>query len=156
MSRLSRLVLIVTLAYSGVSTAQPVRQYDDKGAPPFKLLKEGENPPLDAHDNFVIGPTYTPAPERKVVDGVPQGKVRQFVIDSRETKLFNPGIARKEFGKVDPTNPKTLIVETHPIDYKRAITVYIPRSTRRAPRSWWSTTAPAKRIWLGLQTISTT
>jgi hypothetical protein len=27
---------------------------------------------------------------------------------------------------VDPKNPKTLIVETHNIDYKRQITVYIP------------------------------
>jgi enterochelin esterase-like enzyme len=27
---------------------------------------------------------------------------------------------------VDPNNPKTLIVETHPIDYKRKITVYVP------------------------------
>src|SRR5258708_3030795 len=48
------------------------------------------------------------------------------VTRSKETKLFNPGIARKVFGKVDPKNPKTLIVETHTIDYKRQITVYIP------------------------------
>src|SRR5262249_40273890 len=27
---------------------------------------------------------------------------------------------------VDPNNPKTLIVETHPIDYKRTVSVYIP------------------------------
>ena len=104
----------------------PARKFDDPGAPPFKVLKEGENPPLDAYDNFVIGPKYVPAPERKKVEGVPEGKVEQFVIDSKETKLFNPGIARKEFGKVDPNNPKTLIVETHPIDYKRKISVYIP------------------------------
>ena len=33
----------------------------------------------------------------------------------------------KEYSrKVDPNNPKTLLVETHPIDYKRKITVYIP------------------------------
>jgi hypothetical protein len=57
------------------------------------------------------------------MDGVPQGKVEQFEIDSNQTKIFNPGIARKEFGKVDPKNPKSLIVETHTIDYKRAITV---------------------------------
>ena len=44
-----------------------MRKYDDKGAPPFKVLKEGENPPLEAYDNFVIGPKYTPAPERKKV-----------------------------------------------------------------------------------------
>jgi hypothetical protein len=90
------------------------------------VLKEGENPLLDANDNFVLGPEYAPAPERKKVDGVPEGKVQQFVIDSKETKLFNPGIARKEFGKVDPDSPKTLIVETHTIDYERAIMVYIP------------------------------
>ena len=126
MYKLSALTLIVALACSGLSEAQPVRSYDDKGAPPFKVLKEGENPPLDAYDNFVIGPKYVAARERKAVEGVPQGKVQQFVIDSKETKLLNPGIARKEFGKVDPSNPKTLIVETHDIDYQRAITVYIP------------------------------
>src|SRR5579864_5873896 len=119
------LILIAALAGS-VLLAAPARKYDDKGAPPFQVLKEGENPPLDADGNFVIGPKYVPAPERKKVEGVPEGKVEQFVIDSKETKLFNPGIARKEFGKVDPDNPKTLIVETHPIDYVRKITVYVP------------------------------
>ncbi|MEK6235825.1 MAG: alpha/beta hydrolase-fold protein, partial [Planctomycetales bacterium] len=74
----------------------------------------------------VIGPEYLPAPERKMVKGVPQGTVRQFVIDSKETKIYNPGTARKKFGKVDPKNPKTLIVDTHKIDYQRKITVYIP------------------------------
>jgi len=126
MYRLSALTLIVAFACSGLSVAQPVRSYDDKGAPPFKELKEGENPPLDSYDNFVIGPKYVTAPERKAVEGAPQGKVQQFTIDSKETKLFNPGIARKQFGKVDPNNPKTLIVETHTIDYQRAVGVYIP------------------------------
>ncbi len=126
MYKLSALTLIAALACSGLSEAQPTRHYDDKGAPPFKVLKEGEKPPLDSYDNFVIGPKYVPAPERKVVEGVPQGKVQQFVIDSKETKLLNPGIARKHFGKVDPNNPKMLIVKTYTIDYKRAITVYVP------------------------------
>jgi iron(III)-enterobactin esterase len=120
------IILITALACSSSAIAQPVRKYDDKNAPPFKVLKEGENPPLDANDNFAIGPKYMPAPERKKVEGVPEGKVGQFAIDSKETKLFNPGIARKEFGKVDPKNPKTLIVETHTIDYKRKVGVYIP------------------------------
>ena len=30
------------------------------------------------------------------------------------------------FGTVDPTNPKTLIVDIHNITYQRTITVYIP------------------------------
>jgi enterochelin esterase-like enzyme len=126
MSKLFRLVVIAALACAGVSNAQPVRKYDDPGAPPFRVLKDGENPPLDVYDNFVIGPKYTPAPERKKVEGVPEGKVQEFVIDSKETKLFNPGIKRDKFGTVDPKNPKALIVETHPVDYKRAVGVYIP------------------------------
>src|SRR5436305_380688 len=106
-----------------VRAQPPVRKFDDPGSPPFTVLKAGENPPLDADGNFVIGPDYTPAPERKAAPGVPQGKVKQFTIDSKETKLFSPGIARKVFGKVDPNNPKTLIVDTHAIDYKPQITV---------------------------------
>src|SRR6478672_965064 len=125
MFKLRLAALITALACVGTAAAQ-VRKYDDKGAPPFKVLKEGETPPLEANDNFVIGPNYVPASERKKVEGVPEGKVEQLVIDSKETRLFNPGIARNEFGKVDPSNPKTLIVETHTIDYKRKITVYIP------------------------------
>jgi iron(III)-enterobactin esterase len=127
--------LIAALACSSLLAAPPVRKFDDPGAPPFKLLKEGENPPLDANDNFVVGPKYVRAPERKKVDGVPEGKVEQFVIDSKETKLFNPGIARNEFGKVDPNNPKTVVVETHNIDYKRKITVYIPSQYKAGSES---------------------
>ena len=152
----STLVLIAALAGS-VLLAAPVRKYDDKGAPPFKVLKEGENPPLDAQDNFVIGPKYVPAPERKVVEGVPQGKVEQFVIDSKDTKRFNPGIARKEFGKVDPKNPKTLIVETHTIDYKRAITVYIPAQYKEGTEAPFMVVhdgpGPNKNPNLGMRTI---
>jgi enterochelin esterase-like enzyme len=153
----SLLVLVMALATSSVSTAQPVRTPDDKGAPPFKMLKEGENPPLDANDNFVIGPKYVAAPERKKLDGVPEGKVEQFLIDSKETKLFNPGIARKEFGKVDPKNPKTLIVETHPIDYKRAITVYIPAQYKQGTEAPFMVVhdgpGPSKNPNIGMKTI---
>lgn len=106
----------------------PARPFDAPGAPPFTRLdgKPGAMPPLDAVGDFVIGPEYAAAAETKAVAGVPQGKVVQFSIDSKDCKSFNPGIARKEFGKVDPENPKTLIVETHPIDYKRTVTVYVP------------------------------
>jgi enterochelin esterase-like enzyme len=97
------------------------------------------------------------APERKAVKGVPQGKVEQFVIDSKETKLLNPGIARKVFGKVDPDNPKTLIVETHNIDYKRAITVYVPAQYEPGTEAPFMVVhdgpGPSKNPSSGLQTI---
>src|SRR5579884_125286 len=93
MSRPLATLLIFTFLSVETALAQPpVRKFDDPGAPPFTVLKTGENPPLNVDGNFVIGPDYTSAPERKVVEGVPQGKVKQFSIDSKETKLFNPGI----------------------------------------------------------------
>ncbi len=49
-------LLITALACSSLLAAPPMHKFDDPGAPPFKLLKEGENPPLDAGDNFVFGP----------------------------------------------------------------------------------------------------
>jgi enterochelin esterase-like enzyme len=85
----------------------------------------GASPPADVDGNFLIGPVYVPAPELTVTDGVPQGKVEQFSMDSADSKFY-PGIARKAFGTVDPNNPKTLVVETHPAPYRRTVTVYIP------------------------------
>jgi enterochelin esterase family protein len=120
------MTVLITVLTCVILFAAPVRKYDDAGAPPFKVLAEGEKPPLDAYANFVIGPKYVPAPERKMVKGVPQGKVQQFTIDSKDTKIYNPGIARKKFGSPDPKNPKTLIVNTHKMDFKRKVTVYIP------------------------------
>src|SRR5262245_32573925 len=67
-------ILITVLLCSSILAAPPVRKPDDPGSPPFKVLKSGENPPLDVNGNFVIGPEYLPAPERKTVEGVPQGK----------------------------------------------------------------------------------
>src|SRR6516162_3384419 len=69
------MVLVITALVCSNALAQPpTRKFDDPGAPPFQVLKEGENPPLDAYDNFVIGPNYAPAPERKKVEGVPEGR----------------------------------------------------------------------------------
>jgi len=101
----------------------PTRAFDAPGAPTFVRL---DTKTSLADGNYLVGPTYVAAPETKVVEGVPQGKVQQFQIDSKTTQRFNPGIARDEFGTPDPKNPKTLIVQTHTIDYKRTITVYIP------------------------------
>jgi enterochelin esterase-like enzyme len=85
----------------------------------------GANPPSNVDGNFLIGPVYVPAPELTVAAGVPQGKVEQFSMDSADSKFY-PGIARKAFGTLDPNNPKTLVVETHPAMYRRTVTVYIP------------------------------
>ena len=120
--------LLVSTGLCAKRPKPPTRAFDAPGAPTFIRLddKPGVNPPVDAVGNYLIGPAYLPAPERRIPKDSPRGKVLQFTIDSKTTKLLNPGIARKVFGKVDPKNPKTLIVETHEIDYTRQITVYVP------------------------------
>ncbi|HEX4121834.1 MAG TPA: alpha/beta hydrolase-fold protein [Verrucomicrobiae bacterium] len=85
----------------------------------------GANPPSNVDGNFLVGPIYVRAPELSVAPGTPQGRVEQFTMDSADSKFY-PGIRRNEFGTVDPNNPKTLIVETHPAPYRRTVTVYIP------------------------------
>jgi len=104
----------------------PTRAPDIAGAPAFtKITAPGANAPIDKSGDFIIGPEYVPAPELTVVEGVPQGKVQQFVVDSKDSKFY-PGIAREVFGTPDPNNPKSLIVDSHPAPYLRTITVYIP------------------------------
>jgi enterochelin esterase-like enzyme len=113
----------------------PTRAYDAPGAPHFTVISApGTNPPPDAEGNFVIGPEYVLPPEATAIDGVPQGSVQQFTMESKDSRFY-PGIARDVFGTVDPSNPKTLIVETHPQTYQRTITVYIPHQYKHGTRS---------------------
>src|ERR1035437_5346824 len=97
---------------------------NDAASNPSEALP-GANPPPKFDGNFLIGPAYVQALELSVAPGVPQGRVQQFNMDSTDSKFY-PGIARNVFGTVDPNNPKTLIVATHPAPYTRTITVYIP------------------------------
>jgi enterochelin esterase family protein len=103
----------------------PTRPANGPGAPHWKVIGDGLNAPVDRNGDFEIGPDYRLAPEARPVAGRPEGTVRQFVMDSKGSKLY-PGIARNVFGVVDPHNPKTLIVQTHSEPWQRAITVYVP------------------------------
>jgi enterochelin esterase-like enzyme len=105
-------------ALSAAPSSSDAASNPTEGAP-------GANPPPNVDGNFLVGPVYVPAPELSVTAGVPQGKVEQFSMNSADSKFY-PGIGRKVFGTVDPDNPKTLIVETHPAPYRRTVTVYIP------------------------------
>jgi len=113
----------------------PTRPIDGPGAPPFRAISgKGANAPTDKNGDFVIGPDYLPAPELNVIEGVPQGKTQQFVLDSKDSKFY-PGVGRDVFGTLDPNNPKTLIVATHPAPYQRTITVYIPAQYKHGTKA---------------------
>jgi len=83
----------------------------------------------DQNGDFLIGPDYRPAPELSIASSTPTGSVRQFTLESTGSKFY-AGIARDGFGTVDPSNPRTLIVQTHVQPWRRAITVYIPSQYR--------------------------
>ena len=49
---------------------------------------------MKADGNFILGPTHNPAPEMTVQEGVPQGTVFNFTMESADSKIY-PGIARE-------------------------------------------------------------
>src|ERR1051325_8668885 len=107
----------------------PTRDPNTPGYVKAKELPDGELPPPNADGNFIIGPTHNPAPEMTVHEGVPQGKVIEFTMESKDSKIY-PGIAREQgtFGTPDPDNPAKLIVTTsHPAPYTRRVAVYVPK-----------------------------
>jgi iron(III)-enterobactin esterase len=106
----------------------PTRDAHSPGYPVAKDLPDGENAPLDAEGNFVLGPTHQPAPEARTNANVPQGRVFEFTMSSADSKFY-PGIAREPntSGTADPTDPTRMVVTTsHPAPYTRRMAVYVP------------------------------
>lgn len=107
----------------------PTRDPHTPGYVTAKELPDGVNPPATEDGNFILGPTHSPAPEMTVKEGVPQGTVSTFIMESKDSKIY-PGIAREPgtHGTPDPNDPAKLIVTTsHPAPYSRRVTVYVPK-----------------------------
>ena len=107
----------------------PTRDPNTSGYVTAKELPDGVNAPAKADGNFILGPTHNPAPEMAAQEGVPQGTVYTFTMQSADSKIY-PGIAREAntFGQADPTDPARMIVTTsHPAPYTRRVTVYVPK-----------------------------
>ena len=107
----------------------PTRDPNTPGYVAAKDLPDGANAPANADGNFILGPTHNPSPEMTVQEGVPQGTVFEFTMESADSKIY-PGIAREPntFGKPDPNDPAKMIVTTsHPAPYTRKLAVYVPK-----------------------------
>src|SRR5476651_1010771 len=107
----------------------PTRDPNAPGYVTAKDLPDGANAPAKADGNFILGPTHNPAPEMTAQEGVPQGAVFNFTMESADSKIY-PGIAREAntYGTPDPTDPAKLVVTTsHPAPYTRRVTVYVPK-----------------------------
>jgi enterochelin esterase family protein len=128
MTRHLHLAILITLAASAVAQTVPTRDPHTVGYVKATELADGANAPSSTDGNFILGPTHNAAPETSVHEGVPQGTIYEFTMNSADSKLY-PGIARDPgtFGKPDPDNPAKLVVTTsHPAPYTRKVTVYVP------------------------------
>jgi enterochelin esterase-like enzyme len=107
----------------------PTRDPHTAGYVAAKELPDGAVPPANADGDFILGPTHDAAPETQVVEGVPQGTVIEFTMNSEDSRLY-PGIAREPwtFGKPDANEPAKMVVTTsHPAPYTRKVAVYVPK-----------------------------
>ncbi|MBI4908238.1 MAG: esterase family protein [Acidobacteria bacterium] len=106
----------------------PARDPHTPGYVAARELPDGAVPAATANGNFIIGPTYAPAPGMTVREGVPQGDVHTFVMESKDSKIY-PGVAREPgtFAQPDPDNPGKLLVRSNPAPYKRTVAVYVPK-----------------------------
>ena len=87
--------------------APPTRDPNTPGYVTAKELPDGANAPAKADGNFILGPTHNPAPEMTAQEGVPQGTVYNFTMESADSKIY-PGIAREPgtFGTADPADSR--------------------------------------------------
>src|ERR1017187_9789841 len=109
--------------------APPTRDPNTPGYVTAKDLPDGANAPAKEDGNFILGPTHTPALEMTVQEGVAQGEVFNFAMESADSKIY-PGIAREAgtFGTADPSDPAKMVVTTsHPAPYTRRVAVYVPK-----------------------------
>src|SRR4051812_46645273 len=51
-------------------------------------LPDSANAPANEDGNFIIGPTHNPAPEMMAHDGIPQGTIFEFTMNSADSKLY--------------------------------------------------------------------
>jgi len=125
------ILLAVATAVAQKPDTRPTPPVRDPHAPGYVAateLPDGTVPSAEANGNFILGPTHTPAPEMLVQQGVPQGVVCEFVMNSADSKFY-PGIMRdaETHGTPDPADPAKLVVTTsHPAPYTRRVVVYVP------------------------------
>ena len=109
-------------------TPAPARDPNTPGYVKAKELPDGKLPSPKENGNFIIGPTHNPAPEMTAKEGVPQGQIYEFTMESKDSKIY-PGIARDRNTppQPDPADPTRTIVSITSAPYTRRIAVYVPK-----------------------------
>ena len=108
-------------------TPPPTRDPNTPGYVKSKELPDGTVPTPKQNGNFVIGPTHPAAPETVMKEGVPQGTVYEFTMESKDSKIYS-GIAREPGPmRPDPNDSTKLIINSGPKPYTRKVAVYVPK-----------------------------
>ena len=121
----------------GRGPGNPTRDPHTAGYVTAKELPDGENPPINADGNFIIGPTHPMAPEMTPSDAVPKGQIFNFTMESTDSKFY-PGIARGPApvpGEPAPApgagrgafGASGGVVQTHAQPYTRKVGVFVPK-----------------------------
>jgi iron(III)-enterobactin esterase len=112
----------------GARPSAPTRDPNTPGYVKARELADGTPPSPKEDGNFILGATHPSAPEMSVKDGVPQGQVFEFTMESKDSKIY-PGVAREPNmpAQPDPADPSRLIVNSRPAPYTRRVAVYVPR-----------------------------
>ena len=118
---------------SGARPGAPTRDPLSPGYVKATELPDGANPSPNTDGNFIIGATHPAAPEMTVYDGVPQGEIFNFTMESTYSKIY-PGIARGPAPSADgtPAPPPAPgagrgAPSSHPAPYTRKVAVYVPK-----------------------------
>src|SRR5436305_3573635 len=124
-------ISVTTAQTSPARPSRPTPPTRDAHTPGYVMAKElpdTENPPATVDGNFILGPTHKAAPESTVQEGVPQGTVYNFTMESADSKFY-PGIAREPRapGDPDPLDPTKRIIKSRPAPYTRRVAVYVPK-----------------------------
>ena len=107
----------------------PTRDPHTPGYVTATELEGGTVPSPKVDGNFIIGPEHPTAPEMKPQDGVPQGEIFNFTMESTDSKFY-PGIAKGPApGETAPVpNPGGgMGVSSHAAPYTRKVAVYVPK-----------------------------
>jgi predicted alpha/beta superfamily hydrolase len=107
----------------------PTRDPHTEGYVKATELPDGTVPSPKVDGNFIIGPTHPTAPEMEVHEGVPQGDIINFEMESSDSKFY-PGI-KKGPAPGDPAPAATpgggRGITSHPGPYTRKVAVYVPK-----------------------------
>src|SRR2546423_15624906 len=87
--------LSIACAQPPARPTPPSRDPNTPGYVKAKELPDGANAPVNEDGNFILEPTHNAAPETTVHEGVPQGEVFTFTMESKDSKIY-PGIAREQ------------------------------------------------------------